>query len=561
MTEFDKNSYSSFSQNKNKAIEKQSQVVNNLTKEYEGLSNVIEIKPKGEKGDSETEKKLTNAQKYAIALQEIKDDVLKIKENKFLTIEEKNVEILKRYKSGIDELADKYKKEFKLDLSKGISGNVTVILNEINRLQSQVELESIFKKGKDAFNEFNQDFKKLQLKAIVLNISTNQEQLDLVKRTVDSLLERKIELISKGDITRAAILGTLIANIGKNIPKLEFKIANEQIKNLATDFNASLNKINQKEVAFGKLFSRDKANLAFKTIEDLSKIKGNDTGVQFAISVLTAFANRMAAKADIEEPINAIVEDLKKKGFFVPLKPKWNLEDWKKYQQSVEDQFAAIQQIVSGSVDNIASVFEDAFQGKTDVAGRFFVNILQTIGQAAIDFGKKALILTTAFQKLRQLLFSPAGPVAAVGLIAVGAALVAFSKQMAERKGFATGGFVSGGGTSTSDSIPARLSNGEYVINARSVSKYGRGFFDRLNNGVGDRFGKFNHRYAMGGLVSNSKALVNKGGIVSVPALENSGGYVAETVIRGQDLRLVLKRADKSFGNTAGKSNSKALVN
>ena len=38
---------------------------------------------------------------------------------------------------------------------------------------------------------------------------------------------------------------------------------------------------------------------------------------------------------------------------------------------------------------------------------------------------------------------------------------------------FASGGYVSGAGTSTSDSIPARLSNGESVINARSTSMFG----------------------------------------------------------------------------------------
>lgn len=46
---------------------------------------------------------------------------------------------------------------------------------------------------------------------------------------------------------------------------------------------------------------------------------------------------------------------------------------------------------------------------------------------------------------------------------------------------FATGGYVSGPGSATSDSIPANLSNGEYVIKAAAVNKYGIGFFDRLN--------------------------------------------------------------------------------
>jgi hypothetical protein len=49
--------------------------------------------------------------------------------------------------------------------------------------------------------------------------------------------------------------------------------------------------------------------------------------------------------------------------------------------------------------------------------------------------------------------------------------------------GFATGGFVSGPGGPTSDSIPAMLSNGEYVISAEAVRKFGVGYLDALNSG------------------------------------------------------------------------------
>jgi hypothetical protein len=45
----------------------------------------------------------------------------------------------------------------------------------------------------------------------------------------------------------------------------------------------------------------------------------------------------------------------------------------------------------------------------------------------------------------------------------------------------ADGGYISGPGTATSDSIPAMLSNGEYVIQASAVNRYGVGFFDSLN--------------------------------------------------------------------------------
>lgn len=49
--------------------------------------------------------------------------------------------------------------------------------------------------------------------------------------------------------------------------------------------------------------------------------------------------------------------------------------------------------------------------------------------------------------------------------------------------GFATGGSVSGSGTGTSDSIPAMLSNGEYVMNAKAVHRLGVPFLNGLNTG------------------------------------------------------------------------------
>ena len=47
---------------------------------------------------------------------------------------------------------------------------------------------------------------------------------------------------------------------------------------------------------------------------------------------------------------------------------------------------------------------------------------------------------------------------------------------------FASGGHIKGPGTGTSDSILARLSNGEYVVRAAAVRKYGLNMLHRMNN-------------------------------------------------------------------------------
>jgi TP901 family phage tail tape measure protein len=55
-------------------------------------------------------------------------------------------------------------------------------------------------------------------------------------------------------------------------------------------------------------------------------------------------------------------------------------------------------------------------------------------------------------------------------------------------KPYASGGYISGPGTPTSDSIPAMLSDGEYVIKAASVDKFGTGFLDSVNDGQLPKF-------------------------------------------------------------------------
>jgi hypothetical protein len=77
----------------------------------------------------------------------------------------------------------------------------------------------------------------------------------------------------------------------------------------------------------------------------------------------------------------------------------------------------------------------------------------------------------------------------------------------------AAGGYISGPGTFTSDSIPAMLSNGEYVINAKSVQAAGLPMLDSIN------------RMAAGGLVSYNVPKMSSGGRVRF----NEGGLASSS--------------------------------
>ena len=71
----------------------------------------------------------------------------------------------------------------------------------------------------------------------------------------------------------------------------------------------------------------------------------------------------------------------------------------------------------------------------------------------------------------------------------------------------ASGGYISGPGTGTSDSIPAMLSNGEYVVRAASVAKLGLSRLDYLN-----RTGSL-PRFAEGGQVGPRRYFAGGGAV------------------------------------------------
>ena len=106
----------------------------------------------------------------------------------------------------------------------------------------------------------------------------------------------------------------------------------------------------------------------------------------------------------------------------------------------------------------------------------------------------------------------------------------------------AEGGYISGPGSWTSDSIPAMLSNGEFVIKASAVSKYGIPMLESINAG----------RYSMGGLVS----MYSTGGYVvpNSPAMADGGSVSSNTVnatfnISGPDANEVVKIAMRELQN------------
>ncbi len=107
--------------------------------------------------------------------------------------------------------------------------------------------------------------------------------------------------------------------------------------------------------------------------------------------------------------------------------------------------------------------------------------------------------------------------------------------------GWASGGYISGPGTSTSDSVPAWLSNGEFVMSSDAVSRLGVPFLNSLNRGQTPRF-------ASGGAVGTMPAgsgappviinLHNESGM-ALEAQETESGFDGESWVVGVVLNAV----------------------
>lgn len=128
----------------------------------------------------------------------------------------------------------------------------------------------------------------------------------------------------------------------------------------------------------------------------------------------------------------------------------------------------AAQKAIQERADLAAKELEESLQRDAER----IQEVAQTIGDGIADalFGPAEESLDDFLKKWFE----------AVARIGINAAAGAIGGAVAP--GFASGGYVSGPGTGTSDSILARLSSGEFVMRSAAVQKYGAPFFAALNS-------------------------------------------------------------------------------
>ena len=111
--------------------------------------------------------------------------------------------------------------------------------------------------------------------------------------------------------------------------------------------------------------------------------------------------------------------------------------------------------------------------------------------------------------------------------------------------GLASGGYIVGAGTGTSDSIPAMLSNGEYVIRSAAVERIGVGALDAINSGRASHF-------AEGGSVDDTEVAVGTSVTLNISALDASS-FSAFLDRGGLDsIKQALFSNNREFGSEVG---------
>lgn len=142
---------------------------------------------------------------------------------------------------------------------------------------------------------------------------------------------------------------------------------------------------------------------------------------------------------------------------------------------SVGGIFTSVFNGISKVVTSVGGVIKDIFNG---ISG-----VVKSLGEGFKDLGAG---IKTALDGVADILNSIGNIINKIASAIVAVVALTTGHSIKYGAGYATltaktGGYITGAGTATSDSIPARLSDGEYVIKAASVNAVGTDALDYLN--------------------------------------------------------------------------------
>lgn len=328
-------------------------------------------------------------------------------------------------------------------------------LTVLNNKRADVEVANA-RKAVQAERELREEFAKVRDELLDLTgAATSQDRRAAIERQYQSLITR---LRAEGDTEGVATVGRLI----------DVKAAAADLADYERQFNDALSRMRASEQSI-----------------NLQRQSGLLTESQARQQILSL--HRQTGQS-----LDALLPQLEATATAIGPDAVARVQAWKNEIAQVKLVVDDVAVAIDGAVqDGFAQVFQDIGSGA------------KSAKEAFADFGRSVLqtINRIASQKLAEALFgSLMGGGTAGSAGGLGALISSFL-------GFASGGYVNGPGTSTSDSIPARLSHGEYVVNARAVSRLGVSFLDAINGlSAGPRVAGGRLAFAAGGLVPEAPA-------------------------------------------------------
>lgn len=216
------------------------------------------------------------------------------------------------------------------------------------------------------------------------------------------------------------------------------------------------------------------------------------------------------------------------------IQDKYDLERQKKES----DYYAQSTQMMSSAFDTMAGVMANAAGQQSAAYKAMFA------ASKAFAIAESIINIQLALSEAAKLPY-PANLVEYARVASQTASIV--SNIQSVTMSFATGGHVQGPGTGTSDSIPAWLSNNEFVMTSRTVDHYGVGFMNALNqrrfpkfaNGghVGRKSDSYDGLFSGGGASTNNEVSIT----INIDKNGNESVTAEQKAAQGKELALAIQ--------------------
>lgn len=342
-------------------------------------------------------------------------------------------------------------------------GNTTKTKAQIAKEKAEAKAEAERRKKQE---------KELQAQIALIQYQYNEQVMDAKKRYLAGMYDNErdysndLEQLDKNMVARSIDAYVAAGQIGaEKAQEMQAKLLDIMIKAKADLKNQA------KEIV-------DELNKEFEDAEKARKdadIMSGGTGEEDDTAKLERYKAFLEQKLAMTQENVEAQKQLQQELHDTTL--QLQADENKNKQQKLQEQNQMIADYIGAIGDGLSSFFES--QDLT------FHNFLKTMLTTYLDAIEKQITATYAAILADSILH---GGWAGVASAAAKLALIkaAFAAAKAAVKGFSTGGYVQGSGTGTSDSIPARLSNGESVMTAKATSMFSPilSAFNQLGGGV-----------------------------------------------------------------------------